>query len=115
MGRSEDYEPDRYVTRLGDETKWYAIDFDGTIASSVWKTSRGIGEPMMGNVDKLWELRRKGKKIVIYTARPWFDYEAIERWMNDHAIPFDKIICGKLLVHRYIDDKNILIESESWL
>lgn len=96
------------------ELKWLAVDFDGTIAGSVWPDP-GIGEPIRVNVLKLREAARAGWKIVIHTARSWADYEVIESWLNHHEIPFKAIVCGKLLAHRYIDDRAVEADRSVWI
>lgn len=96
------------------ELIWYAVDLDGTLAEPAWPDP-GIGDPIFGNVMKLRQLVRAGKKIVIHTARPWSDYELIESWLNQNLIHFDRIVCGKLLAHRYIDDRAIHESEKSWL
>ena len=53
-----------------------------------------------------------GYKVVIHTARHWEHYKYIEEWLNEHDIPYKSIICGKLLAHRYIDDKAIPADAE---
>src|SRR5260370_1214740 len=97
-----------------EELIWYGIDLDGTLAYHVWPDP-GLGDPIWTNVNKLWELREAGKKIIIHTARGWEAYELIESWLDDWAIPYDRIVCGKLLAHRYVDDKAIHESEASWL
>jgi len=100
-----------------DKLKWLAVDFDGTLAESVWSPERpgpDIGDPIHYNLDQVEELSAKGWKIVIHTARGWEHYEAIEAWLQEWTVPYDKIVCGKLLAHRYIDDKAIRAQSINW-
>jgi hypothetical protein len=98
--------------------KWYGVDLDGTLATGVWTPEtpgREIGEPIWVNVAKLREVRDAGYKVHIHTSRPWTDYQAIEAWLNYHRIPWDAIQCGKPLFHRYVDDRGIHADAESWL
>src|SRR5690242_14912830 len=97
-----------------DELIWAAVDLDGTLAISVWPEP-GIGEPIGVNVAKALELRKRGYKIVIHTARGWEHYQEIEQWLVKHGVPFDKIVCGKLLARVYIDDRAITARSAVWL
>lgn len=88
---------------------WIAVDFDGTIATSSWSADNPNALP--GDVlpevrEKLEAIHTVGKKIVVHTSRGYADYEIIESYMNHHRLPFDKIICGKLLAEKYIDDRN---------
>ena len=97
---------------------WLAVDFDGTLAEAapgpdengVWP----IGEPITGNIEKARDAIRRGWKVVIHTSRPWAEYEMVEQWMNIHDVPFNKIVCGKLLAVRYIDDRGISPDAECW-
>ncbi len=97
----------QYHKQLQDcDLKWVGIDLDKTLAEGIWP-ELGIGEPMEGAREALEELHSLGLKAIIYTARPWSDYENIERWLNDHKMPFSRIVCGKALLLAMIDDRNI--------
>lgn len=103
-------------TAVRGELIWYAVDFDSTISKGTWsiETPNAVPGPPM-NIDKLQELVDAGKKIIIHTSRPWGDYELIESWLNHYEVPFDKIVCGKLLAHRYVDDRAVNADEPSWL
>lgn len=97
--------------------KWIAMDFDGTLAQDVWSPGCPetlIGPPIKWNVDKAKKLAAQGFKIVIHTSRSWSAWEAIESWLNFYNVPFKTIVAGKLLAHRYIDDRAIDAAEESW-
>ena len=96
---------------------WLCVDLDGTLAWPTWEPNQKrsvIGDPISENVAKLRESVEHGYKAIIYTARPWTDWEMIEAWLELHEIPFKQIICGKPLVHRYIDDKGINAREDKW-
>jgi len=93
---------------------WVGVDLDSTIAEPVWP-AKGIGEPIWENVYKLEELVEHGYKIIIYTARGWEDVELVESWLAHHQIPFNRVVCGKVLLRAMVDDKNIHPDEESWL
>jgi hypothetical protein len=97
---------------------WLAVDLDGTLAEPLWTADNpvsDIGAPIVGNVTKLVEAVEAGYKVVVHTARPWTDYEAIEAWLNHHGIPWNKIQPGKILAALYIDDRGRHSDCESWL
>lgn len=97
---------------------WDAVDFDGTLAQSSWtpeKPTAVPGPPIQENVAKLGALVEAGRKVVIHTARPSSDYELIESWLTFYEIPFHRIVTGKLLAARYIDDRAVPADAESWL
>lgn len=96
---------------------WALIDLDGTLAKPRWtpdNPTSDIGDPIPANVAKALALHRRGYKIVIHTARPYTDYEAIEAWCAYHGIPVSRIFCGKLLGAVMIDDRNVPIGSPDW-
>lgn len=101
-----------------DVLLWLAVDLDNTLAESVWtpeRPSHAIGDPIRVNVLKLREAVKAGYKVVIHTARPWSDYEAIEAWLHKHDIPFRSIVCGKILAAAYVDDRAIDARESSWI
>lgn len=98
-----------------EELKWYAIDFDNTLAMNTGEPDFAIGKPIHQNLNKLKEVHEAGYKIIIHTARHWEDYRAIEEWLDKHQVPYKAIVCGKILAHRYVDDKNINAFERSWL
>lgn len=96
------------------ELNWLAVDFDNTLAKSVWPRP-GIGGVMPGVLDKIAEAIEAGWKIVVHTSRSWADYEQIELWLKTNEVPYHRIVCGKLLAAAYIDDRNIAADAESWI
>lgn len=100
------------------ELKWVGVDLDGTIAEPAWtpeNPTSEIGAPIERNVIKLHKVIQAGFKVHIHTSRPWTDYEAVEKWLLHHRIPFHAIQMGKPLFYRYVDDRAINAEAESWL
>lgn len=93
---------------------YVAIDLDDTLAKKVWP-KHGIGEPIYENFRKLDLLIAEGWTPVIHTARSWADYDAIRVWMAGMGYPGIRVVCGKFLAERYIDDKAINAEADSWL
>lgn len=96
---------------------WAAVDFDGTLAEGIWTPENPTnvpGAPIRSSLDKLQYLVREGYKIVIHTARPWSDYEMIEYWLEHYGVPWNKIVCGKLLAHIYIDDRACHVTESLW-
>ena len=94
-----------------------AVDFDDTIAYSLWtpeNRTRDIGEPKWENIAKLKELIATGHKIIVHTARGWEDADAIEQWMSDHDLPCKYVVCAKPLARLYIDDRALHESAPSW-
>lgn len=90
-----------------------AVDFDGTLAVSVWPDP-GIGAPIRRNIVKVRELYRAGYQIVIHTARPHTDSLDLSLWLMDHNVPFDRIVCDKLLARLYVDDRARHADEADW-
>ena len=100
------------------DLKWLAVDFDGTLFESNWSVDNPQalpGNPIWRNVAKSEKAAAAGWKIHIHTARPSSDYEIIEWALRRHNITFHGIHTGKLLAHRYIDDKAINAFEEEWV
>lgn len=98
------------------DLKWIGIDFDNVMAYSIWPKA-GIGDPLPGCKAGLDSLVERGFKIVIFTARPWSDYENVERWCKDNKMPVRRILCGKPLLRWMVDDRNIEFNptnTEEW-
>ena len=91
------------------ELKWEAVDFDGTIVFTKEEDNFSL-ENALPNYDLLRAMRnaqKAGKRFIIYTSRHWDDFPIIERWLKRHKVPFKFIICGKILVEHYIDDRGL--------
>jgi len=92
--------------------KWLGVDLDGTLANNSPHPDYELLEPIEGAKDALYLLASKGWKIIIYTARPWHEYDQIENWLNNYNIPFRRIVCGKLFVKYMIDDRAISFKGD---
>ena len=87
------------------------IDLDGTICSEEKQFSRSLAKLKEGAKESLEQLRDKGYKIIIYSARTWAEYEMTENWLKQHKIPYDQIILGKPQGDYWIDDRAIRFRS----
>lgn len=95
-----------------DGLKWIGVDFDDVIASNSGYPDYILGEPMAGAKEALEEIKKRGLRAIIYTARPWSQYIVIEDWLNTRQIPFKLIVCGKMLLRWMIDDRNIEFKGD---
>lgn len=98
-----------------DTLSMVAVDLDDTLAEGVWPKP-GIGKPIEKNIKKLEGVVAQGKKPFIYTSRHWSDLEMIRAWIKEYNIPVHPkfVICGKPLVHSFIDDKAINADKDAW-
>ena len=87
------------------------IDLDGTICSEERQFSRALAKLKEGAKESLEQLRDKGYKIIIYSARTWAEYEMTENWLKENKVPYDQIILGKPQGDYWIDDRAIRFRS----
>ena len=78
-----------------------AVDYDGTLELN-------NGKP---NLELIKWLMTQDSRIMVYTSRDWLYYEYIKHNLEMWKVPFDGIICGKLLADIYIDDRAVLPEE----
>ena len=84
--------------------EWVGIDLDGTLSEHIFPVD-GIGEALPEGVAAAKHYHSEGYRVVIYTARAWWDHSRIQAWLEHHGVPFDQIVCGKLAVGLMIDDR----------
>ena len=84
------------------------IDIDGILTIE----THGFGKkyypkrtPNKYNIDTLWDLRRRGYKIILHTARYEEDRYITQRWLKENNVPFDELIFEKPQAELYVDDK----------
>jgi len=93
------------------------VDFDGTLSTWAYPA---FGVPTDGAREALQELRNRGLRIIIWTARMdrtiytiterLKTFIALADWLDKYKIPFDEIdigLAGKRLSAFWIDDKCI--------
>lgn len=90
-----------------DGLRWVGVDWDETIVENTGFPDFIPTHPIKGAVKSLQKLDEMGYKVIIFTARPWSDYQNIESYCIEHDIPARRIICGKPLFKCIIDDKNV--------
>ena len=90
-----------------DELKWVCVDFDNCICNNSGYPEY-VPTTVIGNCKEvLKQITNRGFKVVIYTARPYSDYQMIENFLDDNELEYRRIICGKPLARYIIDDRNI--------
>jgi 7-cyano-7-deazaguanine synthase in queuosine biosynthesis len=93
---------------------WYdvrtvAFDLDGTLTVVARGTPGDAPAPPDPDVVAVARrLSDAGWRVVIHTARPHSDHDAIRRWADRHDVPVDQIVCGKPNVDLHVDDKGLL-------
>jgi len=101
----------------GDRT--IVVDIDGTICSQERTGTYQFARPNAQVIEKLRELKKRGWTIVLHTARgmktccgdKWaveMNYRSMtENWLYHHAVPYDRLVFGKIDAVYYIDDKSL--------
>jgi len=95
-----------------EDIRWILCDFDDTIAKNTGYPDFIPTTPIDGALQSLKKLDDMGYKIVIFTARPWVDYQNIENWCLEYGFPVRRIICGKPFGKCIVDDKNVAFNGD---
>ena len=87
--------------------KTIALDFDGVIHkySKAYHDGTIYDDPIDGARDAIRLIKKKGYKVVIFTARPNID--EIHQWLQKHKIVVDDVTNSKPKAIAYIDDRGI--------
>lgn len=83
------------------------IDVDGTLFEYGKYTPNEFGEPKKDMIKVLNELKNRGYKITIFTARKDNERTALVNHLEFHDVPYDELIMGKPIGKYYIDDRAI--------
>ena len=88
----------------GDDS-WITIcfDFDEVLCEFAYPD---IGKPNEDAItwakELLWEYR-----VIVYTSRPWAEYDELREWLNKQGLRRALLVCGKPLATVYVDDRAI--------
>jgi len=87
--------------------KTIAVDFDGVIHkySKAYHDGTIYDEPIDGARDAIRLIRKKGYRVVVFTARD--DGPGIDAWLKKHKIMVDEITNVKPRAVMYIDDRGV--------
>ena len=87
------------------------IDLDGTICTEEDYEYRIKAKLMKGAKKSIDSLKKKGHKIIIYSARPWSQYNMTNNWLKKKKIKFDYLLLGKPIGDFWIDDRSLKFED----
>ncbi len=102
-----------------------AVDVDLTLCEERGDLEYIDVPPKLGAVAAMQKLKNAGHEIIIYTARGMGSFKGdlgliyaktlpvLEEWLNKHDIPYDDIVCGKILYDVLIDDKAMTFK-DNW-
>lgn len=94
--------------------KTLVFDFDGTIAEE--REFPEIGPPILETIERMHAARDAGIEVVIQSCR-WSEHDLstvesaaenmvkVKAWLDEHEVPYDRLVAGKPLAEMYVDDK----------
>lgn len=100
-----------------------AIDFDGVLHlySKGWNGGAIYDPPVPGAKEAMQQLKQQGHYLLIFSTRTNTIFrkkgepdqqKAMEEWLTQHEIPFDKIwTFGKPMADIYIDDRALSFQG----
>jgi len=83
------------------------IDIDGTICSEEDFKNREKAKPFKKTIKNINSLKKKGHKIILFSSRPWSQYDMTQEWLKKKKLKFDNLILGKPIGDIWIDDRSI--------
>lgn len=82
-----------------------AIDIDGVLTLETEGHDYALRTPNTKNIEAVRKLYEQGHTITLFSARYPEDTNVTEAWLAVHAVPYHKIILGKLPYDILVDDK----------
>lgn len=96
----------------------YVFDLDGTLCEPAETMQLQVDpivvektRPYLPRIGVLRRLKAEGHIILIYTARATNQYIPTLRWLAQHDVPHDGLICGKPSGDIYVDDKGVTADD----
>lgn len=93
-----------------------AVDLDNTLNTGDaqwWNGDHGTMTSSTEEVrDAINELYKRGKTILIHTARPEDVRAETEAWLKKNGVYYHALVMDKLSADAYIDDKAINVHNE---
>ena len=85
------------------------VDFDKTLTDPDQDECRPAfeQEPNPEVIEAVQEAYTSGKKVVIWTARQWYEASEVAGWLTAHEVPYHGLRCEKGGAEKYVDDKAI--------
>ncbi len=92
--------------------KWtVSVDLDGVLAELTSPDKYSSAKPIRENINKVNTLYEKGVRVVIYTSRGWYNYDATKAWLDRQGVKYTELVMGKLWANYYIDDLNATLDE----
>lgn len=91
---------------------WVGIDFDDVICRNSGLPDFTPLELIDGVKEAIIDIRSKGLKPVIFTARGWDEHEIVKKFCKKHELDIEFIICGKPLLRYMIDDRSLEFKGD---
>ncbi len=94
------------------------VDVDNTLLTYDGYEKNKFGEPIEEVVKKLKELKNKGIKLVLSTAREDDELETLNKRLEEFDLKdlFDEVKAGeKVVAAAYLDDKAVNVKDKDWV
>ena len=88
-----------------------SIDLDGVLCKACPPEKYQQAEPIRENINKINILHELGHRIIVYTARGWFQYDMTKNWLDKSGVKYSQLVMGKLYCHAFIDDLSTDLDS----
>lgn len=101
-----------------EDSKIYAVDFDGTL--NLAEVYPQLGEPNTELINYLKERQQAGDKIILWTCREGDLLKSAVKFCRNYGLEFDAVNdnireniehfnnnCRKVFANYYIDDRNV--------
>lgn len=85
--------------------KRIVFDIDGTLCDERETFEKFLAKPNQELIQLVNECAENNIFVILYTGRSWSEYKITERWLKDHGVRYDLLICGKPIYDLWIDDR----------
>jgi hypothetical protein len=83
-----------------------AIDLDNTLGDGGPIFNAFEANPREKIVLIMKLLHELGHQVIVYTARPWNQYDLTKVWLDEWGIKYDILICGKFPYDAMLCDRS---------
>lgn len=84
-----------------------ACDIDGTICSEERYEDRHKAIPIWDMIDRVNQHFADGDRVMLFTARPWNQYDITKEWLDVVGVYYHELIMGKPNYDIFYDDRTV--------
>jgi hydroxymethylpyrimidine pyrophosphatase-like HAD family hydrolase len=85
--------------------KRIVFDIDGTLCEERETFEKPLASPRPEVIKLVNTCKDNDIFVILYTGRSWSEYKITEKWLNDHNVRYDILMCGKPIYDLWIDDR----------